>query len=228
MKNKKYLKMFCLMIVLVLTLSLTFVQNTSYAKAEERLGQIVMLNGCGIIEASPDAVEMTFSIKHNAQDFNQTQQDITIKYNDLKNALTEIDNNIQVYITNSTIVPDHQNIGYMARINIMVKTNNLNSVDKIISTANEYNVNKFHGVNYILENKQELYNQALKLAKENCEQKMASINSDYKILSIKECNIYSFSKGEKDAKIQIEAVVSAIFTTDLKENIDNQIVNKYI
>ena len=192
--------------------------------------QFVVVIGNGKVEASPDNANLNFGIKIQKPSIKEGQEEMLNIYNNICEKIKQIDENAVVYVNYSSCYPVGKNgiVNYEFNYDITVNTKNLDTVDSIISTASENGATSFYSSCYTLENKQELYNQALKTAKENAIEKASSLYSNLTLKELFEVSIYSYNQGTKDGKIIIEAKVKARFEllNDTTMEDDNKIPNQ--
>ena len=192
--------------------------------AEEEQTQFITVLGKAEIEVSADNAELCFGIKNLVNTFQEGQQKINDFIDNFSVCVKEIDENANIYITYSSCHPVWQNgvQGYVYNCNIKVLTTCLDCIDKIINCASENGVSSFCGVKYKLNNKEETFNNALNLAKQNAQQKVNSMYNDNNLMELYEVNISTFNQGE-NGNLKICACVKAKYEVAQNETQDAQI-----
>ena len=198
--------------VLILATSLSFLFLTPNiqikAECEEKYAFVI---GTGEINVVPDTVLINFGIQKISQTLKDGQENISNTYNKIIEEIKKIDEESDIYLNYSSCYPTCNNgiQGYEFCCNITVKTKKLELINDIIKTAGENGVTSYYNTTYSLENTQELYNQALNLAKENALKKVTSLYKNVEEKEVYELNVFSFSNGNE--KIKIEAKVKVKF-----------------
>ncbi len=183
--------------------------------------QFVVVIGNGTVETVPDCVKINFGIKLRADSIKEGQEKISQIYDNISTKIKEIDANNTIFVNFSSSYPvcEHGIQSYEINYDISVKSNNLENANQIIEVATENGATSFYNTIYSLENQQNLYNDALIKAKENAIEKANALYSNTNLKELIEISVYSFSQGNKDGKIIVEARVKARF--ELNNEVEN-------
>ncbi len=197
-----------LVAIMCLSFGAMFTQNEPIYADEDCI--YIMTMGYGEVLTQADMMEMNFSVTTISDKLDNGYSEITQKMEEIKNAITQIDSQAKVNVCYTSSYPIF-NGGvnqYKFHYNFVVTTNNIENKDKIISTISENGATSFQGCRLMLEDKQEIYNEALANAKADAEQKAKALYTDVTLKEMFEVSIYSF---EHNGEIKVEACVKAKF-----------------
>lgn len=211
MKNYKKKIKFTIIFALLLCAIFSFVGNNNKVCAEDI--QMMIIEGESKIEISADYCLLSFNIKAKEQDFEGGQKKISDTITEIKEKISEIDENNVVYITYNSCYPVYNEslVTYDFSCSFNVKSNSINNCDKIIKTVGQLGQISYYGTEFKIDNTQNKYLEALKLAKEDAINRAKNFNQDSELKAIVGTNVYSYSSYEKNGKIIIEARVKGIF-----------------
>lgn len=198
---------------LVFTAFANYIPNNSSSPAVyAQESKYIYVIGRAELEKEADHVEISFCIKNTAKSYNESQTKLNDSLQNLEKQMKEVDNNCEISITSCNSKPSFaKNNSYTSTCNFVVKTKCLDCIDKIMEIAGNNGVYCFNGVNYILENKQEVLNEAYELAKQDANEKAKNISEKAKLvdsLHFKQIQIPFSSASEK---IKIEAAVKNMY-----------------
>lgn len=207
---KKFFISFVLIFIFTLTLSLGRNLNDGVVFADNDFKQYAVINGTGEILASADTIKMSFGIRLRDDDISNGQSKISETFNNICTKVKEIDESANCYVSYSSCYPVSENglSSYEFSTTIMVVSKNLNLENDIIKVASENGATSYHHTQFVLDDKQTLYNDALKKAKDNALEKAKSLYSDVTMTELCEIDVYSYQDG---GQIKIEASVRAKF-----------------
>ena len=226
MKNN-YLIFTMLILILIICVGI-FAPNDKVLAFADDEKQYVCVFGHGEVESKPDCCEINFGLKIRGNTFKEGQEKLTETYDNFSSQIKEVDEEAEIFVCYSSCYPSFEKEiqGYDFHSNICVKTCNLDEVEKILNIAGENSISSLNGIDYKLEDKQSLYNEALKNAKADAEQKAKAINENANLQDLFEVSVTSFSRGDKDASIKVEACVKARFLVNALEAKEEKVIKE--
>ena len=221
-------KIMIFVLILATSLSFLFVTPNKQIKAECE-DKYAFVIGTGVIDVVPDTVLINFGIQKISESLKDGQENISNTYNKIIEEIKKLDEESDVYLNYSSCYPTCENgiQGYEFCCNITVKTKKLDLINDIIKTAGENGVTSYYNTSYSLENTQELYNQALNLAKENALKKVNSLYENVEEKEIYELSVYSFSNENEKIKIEAKVKVKFAICDENTNKNQNEVINTY-
>lgn len=201
---------FCLAFITILTNMPNHTNsNVVYAQDESKYISVV---GRAEIEKQADYVELCFCIQNTANSYNDTQTKINETIETLENRIKEIDENAELIISSCHSNPIFsKNNSYTSVCNFIVKSKCLDCVDKILEVAGNNGITCFNGIHYILENKQEVLEEAYELARKDADAKAMNISKRAKLIDSNNFKQLRIPFSNTSEKIKIEAKVKNLY-----------------
>ena len=183
--------------------------NIVYAQNESRYISVV---GRAELEKQADYAEIGFCIQNTSNSYNDTQSKINNILENLESKLKTIDENLEIFILNCNCKPFFaKNNSYSCICNFVVKTKCLDCIDKILEVAGNNEISCFNGINYILENKQEVLDEVYKLASEDADKKALNISQNAKLIDSNSYKQLRMPFSNTTQKIRVQAKVKNIY-----------------
>lgn len=141
--------------------------------------ELFTVNGEGKATAVPDIAQINLGITMNAPTVSQAQSQANSVINKISSDLKKLgvgDKDIQT--TSYNLRRDYEkNTGYVAEVNLLVKSAKFDQLDQIIDTATKDGANQIGGLNFTLDDatRENLEAKARKIAIANAKQKAAEI-----------------------------------------------------
>lgn len=222
---KKPIMIFSFILTLVLMCGLIFT-NTSftnkkvYAKGLDS-GHIIVV-GKGEVEAQPDTIRVSFSLKCKAETMQAGQAKMRESIKAVTEKITQYNKDAVVYTNYSSSFPVFEGglLGYEFDSCLIATSPNVEDANGLVDAVVEAGATSVHSVNYLLENKDEAYIKALKLAKQNAEDKANAIYGNLTLKGLKEEAVYNYCEGRQNEKIKISAKVTAFYVVN-SQNLEN-------
>ena len=169
----------------------------------------ITVQGEGKVIGIPDTVTINIGLSTEDESINTAQninsKTINTVINKLKNEIKLDKKNIKT--TNYNINPrydwkDGETIlkGYIVSQNIKIKTTNLTKINKILQIAGEYNFNQVGDLNFSIDNKETLKQEARIIALKNAKQKAKSLAD---VMEVKLGKVLSFSEQSNSRSFPI-------------------------
>ncbi len=169
----------------------------------------ITVQGEGKVIGIPDTVTINIGLSTEDESINTAQninsKTINTVINKLKNEIKLDKKNIKT--TNYNINPrydwkDGERIlkGYIVSQNIKIKTTNLTKINKILQIAGEYNFNQVGDLNFSIDNKETLKQEARIIALKNAKQKAKSLAD---VMEVKLGKVLSFSEQSNSRSFPI-------------------------
>lgn len=151
--------------------------------------RIITVTGKGALAVPPDYAELQIGVITDAMEVTKAQRENAVIMNRIIQSLLELGiarEDIQTEIYNVT--PKYDYIegkqvfrGYEVTNAITVKVKNLNDVGKVIDTAVKNGANQISQIQFKIENENFYYQQALRLALKNAQEKARTIAQSLKL-----------------------------------------------
>ena len=220
------MKKIIITLLLLISCSLGTVNNTMKVTAETTNDKIVTVTGYGYVETAPEQVEMNFGYFLKSDTFENAQNEINTKLDNLKNNLKGIDDSVKIEVVYLSCYQNtYEENGYKTKLNISVVSECLDCVDRIINVVNESGVERFYGINYSIKNEGEIYNNVLNNAKLDAEQKVSSMYNTSQFVDMNNLSISTFRQNDKNSVIRVEAVVQSKFQVE-EPKTENRVIEE--
>ncbi len=214
---KKIFISLILVLALCLTLATTLTNPNQPTFAYNENNQYVMTIGCGEVFTKADTIELSFGLTQVSDSLDDGNTKLNSAIQDIKTAVIAVDPEAKVnvgYISSYPIA--HAGVSqYQFNCNFFVTSTNLDKKDEIMAQVTQNGATSFHGARLELNEKQDVYNEALSKAKDDAEQKAKALYGDVRLKEMFEVSLYSF---EQNGEIKIEACVKAKFIINSTEN----------
>ncbi len=227
---KKSIMLFSFILALVLMCGLVFTNSSFtnknvYAKTVDN-GHIIVV-GKGEVEAKPDTVRVSFSLKCRAETLQQGQVKMRETIKAVTDKITDYNKNAEVYTNYSSSYPVFENglLAYEFDSCLIAKSPDVEDVNGLVDAIVEAGATSVHSVNYVLSNKDEAYILALKQAKDNAQEKANAIYENVTLKGLKEEAVYNYCEGNQNEKIKITAKVTAFYQVNSGSNNEAIVTN---
>ncbi len=170
-------------------------QKTVFAQEENVETSVIEVIGVGSVNAEPDTAIINVGVETMGENVTDVETENKQKINSIIDVLIEngVDQN-KIQTTNYYMYKryDYQNgqkfLGYQITNSLEFSVGLENDVSQIISNVTNAGVTNVNGIRFVASNKNELYNNALKLALENAKSKAnaLSLGNSIEIVDVKE------------------------------------------
>lgn len=211
---KKYFNaLFILSVAIFAILSFSFIPKK--AIAEESIA-ILVVDGCGKIEASADSFTLGFNINHTNPSFDNGLSFIKSTISNLSQKIKELNSENEIFERYNifNFKNDQQQTIYEFSCDFYVKAKQVGSIEQIVSTAYNNGVQNYYGCDFSIQNTENLYNQAILLAKEDASKKAQAISSNATLRAVVSTHLDCQNCHTQPGKMTITAHIKCIFTND--------------
>lgn len=226
-------KLFICLLAILVGLSIFCIKNAD-VYAEDNL-QMIIVEGNSKVFAEPDFCVLNFNLSLTEQEFDQGQTKINSAYNKVCSDVKGINDNNVVFITYTSCYPVYRDSfkAYDYSCSFSVKTTDLEHTNEIIKTVAQNGEISFYGLNYGMENEENMYSEALKQAKDDAIKKAKALNEEAELKAIVGTNVYSYSNHNQEGKIEVVATLKCVFVnadanTEKTSDALKSVSNKYI
>lgn len=187
--------------------------EVAYAKQTGTFNKTAIIIGVGEVEVKPDSFQVNFGLKTKDSSLLDGQNKITKMYENVLNQIQKIDENAYVFVNYSSSYPVSEGglLSYDFDYNVVVKSNEIDKKDDLIEGIINAGATSINNTTYTLNNKDEVYSQALLKAKENADKKINAISKSATLLGLKEESFYNFYESFRSEKIKVCAKIKAYY-----------------
>lgn len=196
---------------IALLCAFSFLGQNKTAYAQEDL-QFVMINGYGEYETQATTAVLRFNINLQKESFEEGQKSINEAYDAILAKVKEMNKDNLIYITYSSCYPNFSGTlkTYNFSCSFNIKTKDFATIDTLVEICGSENDISFYGCDYLVDNEQEFYLQALNKAKEDAISKAKNLNENLDLKAIIGTNVY-FNNYDNSEKIKIKAEIKCVF-----------------
>lgn len=204
MKKPMGILMAVLLVVLIIyLLAITrnaFTANTFIGRSDERIYTIT-ITGEGKVTAIPDIAQISLGLRTESKTVAVAQRENTDKMNNIISTLGKLGvDKEDIKTSNYNIFPRYDYIrdkgqilrGYEVSQSVIVKIRNLESVGEVIEAVGSLGANNVSGLNFTIDEPEELRQQARIKALENATEKAKTLA---KVAGVKIGKLVSFNEG---------------------------------
>lgn len=203
----------------------------------QHVARVITVTGSGTLEVTPDIAEIQFDVVtegNNVVDVQNENAKITSRVIEAIIAFgilrTDIQTSLYQVLPRYDYIDGKQTFrGYEVRNSITVTVRNINSIGKIIDLAVKSGVNHVSSLQLKLENEEEYYNQALRLAIQNGTEKGIQIGKELGVMRLIPIEVVEqSSEGERLLKTAAFAAEMATPIEPGKKKVNAEVKMKFM
>ena len=177
------------------------IQEFNYIGQADKMEKMITINGYGKVIGTNDIAVTTLGYSNTAVDVSDAQKENKKTMDGIMDNLKEMGINEKDLQSNYTIYPEYeyhpeegrQFKGYKVTSNITIKIRDLDKIEGVLALAGKYNANQISGLQFTIDDTQNLKAQAREKAIEDAKEKAFKLSQD---LGVRIIGVVSYNEYE--------------------------------